>query len=142
MLTDYLQQAIDDLDRLIELTALDIEDIKRARHESLFGRIEQKSARIESFERRKSMIDKTMVAMMRNNPGVELSELLDSETTALLTTLKERLNRLQELNRYYARFVIAVGEFYSAMFEEVLPTEPDGYDGKRTRAASLIEVRV
>jgi hypothetical protein len=59
----------------------------------------------------------------------------------MLGQLREKLEKLQEINRRYARFVIVVGEFYNALYEEMLPVEKDGYTGRNLKTASLIEVR-
>ncbi len=142
MLTDYLQKAIGDLEALIELTSLDIGDIKNARHDSMFGRIKKKEDTLAAFEKRKALIDREIASLIEANPGKELAELLDEESGAMLKELREKLEKLQSINRYYARFVITVGEFYNSMFEEMLPTESDGYSGKSTKVASLIELRV
>jgi hypothetical protein len=94
-----------------------------------------------TFENRKALIDNEINNLVKANPNSEMDELLDEEVRQRLNTLREKLEELQELNRYYARFVITVGEFYNALYEEMLPIEKDGYTGKNAKLASLIEVR-
>ncbi|BBG65705.1 hypothetical protein NNO_1002 [Hydrogenimonas sp.] len=142
MLTHYLKKAIEDLEFLIDLTLLDIADIKSAHHDRIFERLESKEDRIASFEKHKGMIDSEIALLLKENCGKELSDLLDEKTQEGLERLRETLNNLHSLNRYYARFVIAVGEFYNSMYEEVFPIEKDGYTGKTPKTASLIELRV
>ncbi len=134
--------AIDDLVALKELTSLDIEDIKLARHDAMFERIGMKEERMDSFEKRKALIDSEIGSLLKSHPDSELSELLDEDTKNKLTLLREHLEELHSLNRYYARFVITVGEFYNSLYEEMLPVEKDGYTNKSPKVASLIELRV
>jgi len=141
MLKHYLEKAIDALERLIELTEKDIEDIKAARHDVMFDRLKTKEHSLVAFESHKALIDRTMAELIRRHPESELNALLDEETQRLLGRLRERLEALQEVNRRYARLVIVVGEFYNALYEEILPIERDGYTGKSAKAASFLEVR-
>lgn len=142
MLTHYLLKAIKDLDVLIELTTLDIGDIKKADHDAVFERIKVKEDTLASFERHKALIDNEIAALLKDHPESELSELLDEKTQKQLALLRETLEKLHSVNRYYARFVITVGEFYNSLYEEILPIEKDGYTGKSPKVASLIELRV
>ncbi|WP_456380375.1 hypothetical protein [Hydrogenimonas sp.] len=142
MLIHYLEEAGEDLQRLIDLTAGDIEDIKAARHERMFDRIETKERTLKAFENRKAAIDREIATLLKNNPNSGMEELLEEEVLEKLAALKAKLEKLQALNRRYARFVISVGEFYDSLYEEMLPVEKDGYMGKNTKLASLLEVRV
>jgi hypothetical protein len=141
MLTHYLDKAAEDLQTLIDLTQKDIDDIKAARHEALFDRIKTKEHTLVTFENRKALIDNEISNLIKANPDREMEELLDETVQRKLTVLREKLEELQALNRYYARFVITVGEFYNTLYEEMLPIEKDGYTGKNAKVASLIEVR-
>ncbi len=141
MLEHYLESATRELETLIELTAMDIEDIKRARHESMFERIRTKEHALVAFESNKTLIDRSIAQIVEKNPNSDLEKLLPERTKEQLTGLREKLETLQELNRHYARFVITVGEFYNALYEEMLPIEKDGYHGKNAKLAALIEVR-
>ena len=141
MLIHYLDKATEDLETLIDLTKKDVDDIKAARHDVMFERIKTKEHILVTFENRKALIDNEINNIVKANPDSEMEELLDEEVRQKLVTLREKLEELQGLNRYYARFVITVGEFYNALYEEMLPIEKDGYTGKNTKLASLIEVR-
>ncbi|WP_456485737.1 hypothetical protein [Hydrogenimonas sp.] len=141
MLKHYLEKAIEDLDTLDELTRKDIEDIKAARHDAMFERIEAKEHTLLDFENRKSLIDQEIATLVKANPGIEMDRLLDNEVKQYLSTMRSKLAQLQKINRHYARLVITVGEFYNTLYEEMLPVERDGYTGRSTKTASLIEVR-
>ena len=141
MLDDYLEKAIGDLDRLIDLTRHDIEDIKRANHPAMFQRIETKESTMQSFETYKSLIDRTIARRVESRPDSDLEALLSPDSRKRLDRMRQKLEELQDLNRRFARLVIAVGEFYDSLFTQMVPTESDGYHKKSAKAASLIEVR-
>ncbi len=141
MLDDYLDKAIGDLDRLIDLTRHDIEDIKRANHPAMFQRIETKESTMQSFETYKSLIDRTIARRAEAHPDSDLEALLSPGSRERLDRMREKLEELHALNRRFARLVIAVGEFYDSLFSQIVPTESDGYHKKSAKAASLIEVR-
>jgi FKBP-type peptidyl-prolyl cis-trans isomerase (trigger factor) len=141
MLKHYLEKAIEDLETLSELTQQDIEDIKAARHNAMFERIKTKEHTLLTFENRKSLIDHEIANIIKANPDSDMETLLDDEIKHYLATMRDKLERLQEINRRYARFVITVGEFYNTLYEEMLPVEKEGYTGRSTKTASLIEVR-
>jgi len=142
MLKEYLDKAIEALNRLIELTQMDIDDIKVAKHPEMFERVKEKEEMIEKFESHKALIDREILKIAQAKPGSSLEDLLDEEMQERLAQLRTKLEELQEINRHYARFVITVGEFYNELYEEMFPVEKDGYTGRNTKLAALIEVRV
>jgi DNA repair exonuclease SbcCD ATPase subunit len=142
MLKGYLDKAIESLNRLIELTQMDIDNIKDAKHSEMFERVKEKEEMIETFESQKALIDREILKIAQANPGSSLEDLLEEEIKERLAQLREKLEELQEINRHYARFVITVGEFYNELYEEMFPVEKDGYTGRNTKLAALIEVRV
>jgi len=142
MLENYLKKAIEDLERLIDLTRLDIEDIKKGEHEAIFNRMGEKESTMRSFETHKSLIDQTIVQRAQSHSDSDLQNVLCGESKELLEQMRNRLEILHEENRRFARLVIAVGEFYDSLFSAMVPTESDGYRKKSAKAASLLEVRV
>jgi predicted DNA-binding protein YlxM (UPF0122 family) len=137
MLTNYIKNAIEDLNSLIELTKEDIADIKQAKNGALFTRIKAKEDIITSFEQKKSLIDNEILKEHEKNPELSLNELLPEATVFLLDQFKEKLFELKELNKNYARQVLSVGEFYNSLLEELIPTEMDGYNKVASSASSL-----
>lgn len=137
MLTNYIESAIEDLNKLIELTKNDIEDIKKAKNGALFFRIKAKEDIIASFERKKSLIDNEIFKEHQKNPEIPLSELLSEATLFLLDQFKEKLVELKKLNKQYARQVLSVGEFYNSLLEKLIPMEMDGYNKVASSAPSL-----
>jgi len=141
MLEHYIDKAIDEINNLISLTEADIEDIKEAKHQSMFNRIKTKEHSLVSFGNYKSLIDNSIRSLMEKNPSQNLETLLGENIQNKLDLMRERLEKLHEVNRYYAKFVVTVGEFYNSLYEEIIPVEKDGYTKKSTKLASLIEVR-
>jgi predicted DNA-binding protein YlxM (UPF0122 family) len=141
ILKKYLESALDDLNNLINLTKSDIEDIKLAKHESLFHRIEKKEQLIATFENKKKMIDKEIHKAVEKNPKVNLDSILDKIEKQYLEDLKIKLLDLKAVNRRYARLVVSVGTFYSSLLERVIPTEMEGYETVVKQSASFLEIK-
>ena len=141
MVKRYLDEALKALDDMIAMTEKDIDAIKLARHEEIFARSAEKEARVADFESAKERIDAAIVKQVEAAAGKELEEILDEETKQKLGMMRERLEILQEHNRRFARLVVAVGDFYNALYEEMLPVERDGYNGSVRKVPSLMEVR-
>ncbi|WP_104697192.1 MULTISPECIES: hypothetical protein [unclassified Helicobacter] len=140
MLHNYLRGAVSDLEALIELTRLDMQDIKEANHEKLFERNLQKQPLIVSFENKKNMAQQEILSLKNSCPQVELSELLDGEASELLGSMKEKLQELKEINTGYARMVFAVSEFYSSLMQRLVPHEVSGYGSPRTIQSTFLKI--
>ena len=141
MLEHYIDKAIEEIDNLIRLTKADIEDIKQAKHQSMFNRIKTKEHAIVSFESYKSLIDSSIQTLVTQNPSQNLETLLNENVHEKLELMKNQLGKLHKINKRYARFVVSVGEFYNTLYEEIIPVERDGYTAKSTKVASFLEVR-
>lgn len=121
MLSRYLQGSINDIKALIALTEEDIRDIKEAKHDLLFSRIEEKNNLVSSFELNKSKAHSelsNLLSSVESKPS-NLSSVLKSEEMDLISSLKDALNELQEKNLIYARMSLAVGEFYSSLASKI-----------------------
>ena len=141
MLEHYIDKAIEEINNLIRLTEADIEDIKQAKHQSMFDRIKTKEHAIVSFENYKSLIDSSIQTLVTQNPSQNLETLLSENVHEKLELMKNQLEELHKINKRYARFVVSVGEFYNTLYEEIIPVERDGYTAKSTKAASFLEIR-
>ena len=141
MLKKYLENAVEDLNKLIQLTKNDITDIKKAEHISVFERVSIKEKLITTFEAKKKMIDKNITDKASRNNGVSLENILDEIEKNYLEALKTRLLDLKKVNRRYARLVVSVGTFYSSLLEKIVPTEMDGYETVIKQSASFLEIK-
>jgi len=141
MLSHHLQGALKDLRELIEITESDINDIKEAKHETQFSRLSLKEEKISSFETKKSMIDYEISQLIASHPNTELPSLLTSQQHQLLDELKIELANLHEVNKRYAKMVLAVSNLYNTFLEKLVPTEMQGYEKVAARRPSFLEVR-
>jgi len=141
MLKKYLENAVEDLNKLIQLTKNDITDIKKAEHISVFERVSIKEKLITTFEAKKKMIDKNITDKASRNNGVSLENILDEIEKNYLEALKTKLLDLKKVNRRYARLVVSVGTFYSSLLEKIVPTEMDGYETVIKQSASFLEIK-
>ncbi len=142
MLSHHLQNALIDLNDLIEITESDIKDIKVAQHDPQFQRLSLKDEKLKSFEAKKAMIDYEISSLMTSNPDVELPQLLNDEQHTLLEDLKVKLNRLREVNKEYAKFVLTVSNLYNTFLERLVPTEMQGYNKVASKESTILKVRV
>ncbi len=142
MLSHYLNKALGDLDQLISLTDKDIEEIKLAKHETIFERAKIKEELITSFQNKKALIDNEIAKQMEAHPDVELEHLLSNEDQEHLKALKTKLLDLKSLNKHYAKLVLSVSEFYNSLLERMVPVEMNGYEKVAPKHRSLLEVHV
>ena len=142
MLSYHLQGALGDLRDLVKITESDVEDIKVANHNPQFERLKIKEEKLKSFESKKAMIDHEILSLVSSNPGVELPKLLNEEQHTYLSELKVELSNLREVNRRYARMVLAVSNLYNTFLERLVPTEMQGYNKVASKESSILQVRV
>ncbi len=142
MLSQHLQNALNDLRDIINITKSDIEDIKRAEHETQFERLSLKEEKLKSFEAKKAIIDHEISSLMTANPDTDLPNLLNQEQHQLLDELKDELNNLREVNKHYAKLVLVISNLYNTFLERLVPTEMQGYNKVASKNPSILEVRV
>ncbi len=141
MLTHYLQTANELLSDLIETTQYDIEDIKQAKHESVFSRTKTKDELVKSFENHKSLIDNEISKMVKEAENPSLDTLLNEEQRSLLDAMRANLQTLQSTNKRFASMVIAVSGFYTSLINRLIPTEQVGYETHRAKSASYLHIK-
>jgi len=88
MLTHHLNNAIKDINHLIEQTNKDIDDIKLAKHTQIFERTAIKNDLIHSFEQKKSLLDYELSKILKESGKSSLEELLNDEQKELLNLMK------------------------------------------------------
>ena len=142
MLSQHLQSALNDLRDIINITKSDIEDIKKADHDTQFERLSLKEEKLKSFEAKKAVIDHEISSLIATHPDTDLPNLLNEEQHRLLDALKEELNNLREVNKHYAKLVLVVSNLYNTFLERLVPTETQGYNKVASKNPSILEVRV
>lgn len=141
MLTHYLQNAIKDIDNLIEQTEKDISDIKVAKHSEVFERAKIKNDLIHSFENKKSLLDHELMKMLKESGKKSLEELLSVEQKELLALMKVRLSDLKVCNKQYAKYVVTISQFYNVLLDSIFPRDMEGYKVANHKPASLLKIR-
>jgi hypothetical protein len=117
------------LNNLIEITKQDIEDIKEAKHESLFERNTKKEEYVNQFINLKSQIDSILV--QRSESGKPLNELISSEEDVLLGEFRENLQNFYSYHKKFSKMALLVSNFYTNLIHKVSGSEPDiGYEMK------------
>lgn len=141
MLLHYLNNAITDIENLIDLTKKDIEDIKVAKHSEIFERGRIKNDLIQSFENKKSLLDNELMKLMKENGQKPLEELLETQQKELLTLMKMKLSELKISNKEYAKYVITISQFYNSLLDSIFPRDMEGYKMAQHKPASLLKIR-
>jgi Zn-dependent M32 family carboxypeptidase len=142
MLAHYIKVANNDIENLVELTKLDIEDIKKADHERLFSRSKTKEELITSFTNKKSLLDNELSKKLKSSPNSKLEEILSQEESEEFAQLKSSLNALYEVNKKFAKFVVGVSEFYNSLVESMFPYETKGYKKTNPKPATFLAMSV
>lgn len=143
MLKRYLDEAMGVLDELIAQTTEDIENIKLADHSKVNDSVRRKNELIKKFESVKSLLDKELLRVSRENGGANLSSILDDEVKASLSLMRSKLEELYSKNKEYAKYVVGVKEFFDSLLKNMFKGEQDGgYDKNGLRPESLFKTRV
>lgn len=125
---------------MINISKLDIEDIKVANHDAIFARLESKNNLIAEFETNKNLAHEQMVALAKKYPNKNIADLLDDNTNELIDKMREQLKILRELNDGYSKSVVAVYEFYNSLIESIIPSERVGYSNKSYSKVDLLHI--
>lgn len=141
MLMYHLNNAIKDIDNLIDLTKKDIEDIKVAQHGNVFERAKIKNDLIQSFENKKSLLDNELMKIIKENNGKSLEELITVEQKELLSSMKLKLSELKICNKEYAKYVVTISQFYNSLLDSIFPRDMEGYKMANHKPASLLKIR-
>lgn len=139
MLMYHLNNAIKDIDNLIDLTKKDIEDIKVAQHGNVFERAKIKNDLIQSFENKKSLLDNELMKIIKENHGKSLEELITVEQKELLSSMKLKLSELKICNKEYAKYVVTISQFYNSLLDSIFPRDMEGYKMANHKPASLLK---
>ena len=143
MLKKYLDEAMGVLDELIAQTTEDIEKIKLADHSKVDDSVRRKNELVKKFESVKSLLDKELLRVSKENGGVNLSSILDDEVKSSLALMRSKLEELYSKNKEYAKYVVGVKEFFDSLLKNMFKGEQDGgYDKNGLRPESLFKTRV
>ena len=141
MLHTFLSNATQNLQSLIDISILDMQDIREANHEAIFARLESKNALIDSFKSNKSNADAEMQKLLKAHPNKKIEDLLDEKAMNIIDEMRTNLVKLRTLNKNYARSVIAVREFYDSLVNSMIPSQKVGYSNKSFTKVDFVNVR-
>ena len=143
MLKRYLDEAMGVLDELIAQTTEDIENIKLADHSKVDDSVRRKNELVKKFESVKSLLDKELLRVSKENGGANLSSILDDEVKSSLALMRSKLEEFYSKNKEYAKYVVGVKEFFDSLLKNMFKGEQDGgYDKNGLRLESLFKTRV
>ncbi|RXJ99718.1 hypothetical protein CRU98_06075 [Arcobacter sp. CECT 8986] len=101
-LTKYMQ----------DMLLLDIEDIKKAKHENLLERNEKKEDTIVEITNLKSELNEKLVESMQNGEDINIYR-------KKVDNLEEELKNLYTLNKQLASIVLPVQQMYKDIVDEI-----------------------
>ena len=142
MLKRYLDEAMGILDGLIAQTTEDIEKIKLADHSRVDDSVRRKNELVKKFESIKSLLDKELLRVSKENGGANLSSILDDEVKSSLALMRSKLEELYSKNKEYAKYVVGVKEFFDSLLKNMFKSEPGNYDKEGLTPESLFKTRV
>lgn len=134
MIKKLLDEAIGELDELINLTMQDIANIKEAKHSSVDESVKKKNALVRAFEDTKRALDKELLRVSKESGTTTLANVLDDEVKSKLVLMRSKLEILHKVNKEYARHVVVVKEFFDSLSKKVFGTQTNEYgqDGNGT----------
>jgi hypothetical protein len=136
MLKQILISTNNNLDKLIDITAQDIEDIKKANHEALFERNRAKDKIVQEFISQKNQID--TVLLKRSESGLSLENMLSDEESNLFDEFKTKLQEFHNIHKKFSKMALLVANFYNNLTNRVNQTEVDiGYEMKQRYSSNL-----
>ena len=136
MLKQILKQTNDNLDKLIDITNQDINDIKEANHDALFERNKTKDKIVQEFITNKNQIDTILIK--RSESGLSLENMLSDEENQLFDEFKLKLQEFADIHKKFSKMALAVANFYNNLSHKVNQTEVDiGYEMNQRYSSSL-----
>jgi len=132
MLIKKLNQINSTLDKLIEITNVDIQAIKSANHDVIFSNTKVKENLANEFSILKSEIDSILVS--RNKP---IEEIFNKDEEKLFDVFREKLNEFYTLHKRFSKLALSVANFYNLLIKEIKNEKPITYDNKTTINCNL-----
>lgn len=112
MVEEIINKMLASIDQMQEYIALDIEDIKKAKHEELLTRNSLKEELIEKITSYKQDLNEAIVQEMENGVDVNIyRKKVDS--------LEDELKKLYESNRKLALIVQPIQQMYKEIVDEI-----------------------
>ncbi|WP_121628046.1 hypothetical protein [Poseidonibacter antarcticus] len=112
MINEIIQRMSELVKNLQNSIELDIEDIKKAKHESLLNRNDEKHYMINEITELKAKLNQELVLKIQEGVDVNIyRQKVDS--------LEDELKKLYELNKRLASIVLPVQQMYKELVEDI-----------------------
>ncbi len=118
MLVEKLNQTINVLDDLIDITQEDIKNIKEANHNLVFNNMQKKESLAKQFSLFKSEIDSILAS--RNRP---VEEIFSKEEEILFDKFRDKLNQFYSLHKRFSKLALSVANFYNTLWKKINSNE-------------------
>lgn len=112
MIDEIIQRMSQLVKNLQNSIQLDIEDIKKANHEALLTRNDEKHQIIDEITELKAKLNQELVSKMQE--GIDVNIYRDK-----VDSLEEELKNLYELNKKLASIVLPVQQMYKELVDDV-----------------------
>jgi len=132
MLTNKLNEIINILNSLIEITKQDIENIKKANHQRIFDNMKIKEELAKHFSNTKNDID--LILVKRNKP---IEEIFSNEEEKLFDEFKQKLTEFNALHKKFSRLAISVANFYNALTQQIKEEKTISYNNNSFKNSHL-----
>ena len=132
MLTKKLNESIDILSSLIQLTQQDIENIKKADHQKVFDNMKIKEELAKHFSDTKNDID--LILRQRNKP---IEEIFSNEEEKLFEEFRKKLTEFNALHKKFSKLAISVANFYNTLIQQIKEEKSINYNNSSFKNNSL-----
>jgi len=132
MLIQKLNESIQILNSLIEITKRDIKNIKKAHHQEIFNNMKQKEELAKEFSNTKNDID--LILSKRNKP---IEEIFSTKEEELFEEFKQKLIEFNSLHKKFSKLAISVANFYNALTQQIKEEKPISYNNNSFKHNNL-----
>lgn len=112
MINEIIQRMSNLVNNLQNSINLDIEDIKKAKHESLLNRNDEKHSMINEITKLKAQLNNELISKIQEGIDVNIYR-------TKVDLLEEDLKKLYELNKKLASIVLPVQQMYKELVEDI-----------------------
>jgi len=123
MLTKKLNEIINTLNSLIEITKQDIENIKKANHQEIFDNMKIKEELAKHFSNTKNDID---LILTKRNKSIE--EIFSNEEEKLFDEFRKKLIEFNSLHKKFSKLAISIANFYNALTQQIKEEKTINYN--------------
>ena len=132
MLTNKLNEIINILNSLIEITKQDIENIKKANHQKIFDNIKEKEKLAKYFSNIKNEID--LILTKRNKP---IEKIFSTKEEILFEEFKKKLIKFNTLHKKFSKLAIIIANFYNTLIQQIKEEKTINYNNNSFKNNNL-----